>query len=67
MRAVLQLPKFVHTADELENDLEAWLYLFRNPQSIDVNDLPARLNQPIFRRAIKELEMLTQDEQERLR
>jgi hypothetical protein len=54
MRAVLQLPKFVHTADELENDLEAWLYLFRNPQSIDVNDLPARLNQPIFRRAIKE-------------
>jgi hypothetical protein len=32
-----------------------------------VDHLPARLNQPIFRRAIKELEMLTQNEQERMR
>jgi predicted transposase/invertase (TIGR01784 family) len=63
---VLQLPKFVHGADELENDLEAWL-LFRNAELIDVDHLPARLSQPIFRRAIKELEMLTQDEQERMR
>jgi predicted transposase/invertase (TIGR01784 family) len=64
---VLQLPKFVHAADELENDLEAWLYLFRYPQSIDPDHLPARLNQPIYRRAIQELEMLTQDDQERMR
>jgi hypothetical protein len=34
---------------------------------IDVDHLPARLNQPIFCRAVKELEMLTQDEQERMR
>jgi predicted transposase/invertase (TIGR01784 family) len=64
---VLQLPKFIRQADKLENDLEAWLYLFRNPESIDLDHLPARLNQPVFRRAIKELEMLTQDEQERMR
>jgi predicted transposase/invertase (TIGR01784 family) len=64
---VLQLPKFVHAADELENDLDAWLYFFRNPELIDVDHLPSRLNQPIFRRAIKELEMLTKDEQERIR
>jgi hypothetical protein len=34
---------------------------------IDVDHLPAKLNQSIFRRAIEELEMLTQDEQERIR
>jgi predicted transposase/invertase (TIGR01784 family) len=64
---VLQLPKLVQGPDELRDDLEGWLYLFRHPESIDEDHLPARINQPIYMRAIKELEMLTKDEQERLR
>jgi predicted transposase/invertase (TIGR01784 family) len=64
---VLQLPKFARKADELESDLDAWLYLFRHAESIDVDHLPARLSQPVYRRAIEELEMLTQDDQERMR
>jgi hypothetical protein len=64
---VLQLPKLVKGPDELRNDLEGWLYLFRHPESIDEDHLPARIDQAIYLRAIKELEMLTKDEKERLR
>jgi predicted transposase/invertase (TIGR01784 family) len=64
---VLQLPKLDSGPNDLHDDLEAWLYLFRNPESIDPEHLPERINQPVYLRAIEELEMLTKDDQERMR
>ncbi len=64
---VLQIPKLDRGPDELRDELEAWLYLFQHPEAIDPEHLPAKMDQPIYREAIKELEMLTKDEIERER
>jgi predicted transposase/invertase (TIGR01784 family) len=64
---VLQLPKLVRKLEELGDDLQIWLYFFRNAASLDPAKLPAPLDQPIYRRAMKELEILTKDERDRIR
>ena len=44
-----------------------WLYFLRHAESFDVSYVPVELDEPVFQRAVKELERLTQDEIERER
>jgi predicted transposase/invertase (TIGR01784 family) len=65
---ILELPKFTKSATELVNDLEAWLYFLRHAEKMDTDALPAALEQhPQVRRALEELQMLTQTDLERER
>jgi len=65
---VLELPKFAKSAVELETDLDIWLYFLRHAEKIDTEAVPKALQeQPLVLRAIEELKMLTQTEQERER
>jgi predicted transposase/invertase (TIGR01784 family) len=64
---VLELPKFTKTADELTTSLDIWLYFLRHAAKMDTEALPAALQQPLVRRALEELKMMTQSEIERER
>lgn len=63
----LELPKFRKTPDELSDGLELWLYFLRHAEKMDTEAMPASLYQPLILKAFKELEMVTQDEIERIR
>jgi predicted transposase/invertase (TIGR01784 family) len=64
---VLELPKFKKTADELTSSLDIWLYFLCHAEKMDTEDLPAALrNSPVVR-AIEELKMLIQSDQDRER
>lgn len=62
---VLELPKFTKSADELANGLDIWLYFFWNAEKMDVAAVPTALQQPLVLRALEELQMLKQTDQER--
>jgi len=64
---LLQLPKFQRKLEEITTPLEHWLYIFQHGESMDPNQLPRQLSGASYHRAMKELEMLTQDETERER
>ena len=59
----LQLPYFLKEADECENDLERWIYVLRNMETI--NRLPWTAKSAIFKRLeeIAEVRALTKEEQ----
>jgi predicted transposase/invertase (TIGR01784 family) len=61
---ILELPKFTKSATELD----IWLYFLRHAEKMDTDALPAALERhPLVRRAVEELKMLTQTDQERER
>jgi len=63
----LELPKFQKSSEELVEGLEVWLYFLRHAEKMDTAAIPATLRQPLILKALKELEMVTQDEIERIR
>jgi len=65
---ILELPKFKKTADELDTDLDVWLYFLRHAAMMDTDSLPAAFQQrPPVLQALEELKMLAQTDQERER
>jgi len=65
---LLELPKFKKSADELASGLDIWLYFLRHAAKMDTEALPAALSQQaLVRRAVEELQMLTQTDLERER
>jgi predicted transposase/invertase (TIGR01784 family) len=64
---LLELPKFTKSATELASGLDVWLYFLRHAAKIDIDALPAPLQQPLVRRALEELKMLSQTDLERER
>jgi predicted transposase/invertase (TIGR01784 family) len=51
----LEMPKFVKQEDELETQFDKWLYVLRNLSSLQ--QIPARLQERIFRRVFEVAEM----------
>jgi len=64
---LLELPKFGRRLEELRSPEEIWLYFLRHIATMDADNLPAPLNEPVYRKATKELEMLTTDARDRER
>lgn len=65
---VIELPKFTKKAEELESDLDVWLYFLRHAAMMDTDNLPAAFQQrPPLLQALEELKMLTQTDLERER
>src|SRR5436190_1078120 len=64
---ILELPKFKKPETELANGLDRWLYFLRHAATIDVDEVPAQLRQPLILRAMEELKMLSQTDVERER
>ena len=64
---ILELPKFKNSADQLKPGLDIWLYFLRHAEKMDSAALPRTLEQPLVRRALEELSMLTQTDLERER
>ena len=62
-----ELPKFRKTPDELDEDIDSWLYFLRHAEKMDTEAVPIPLQRPMILRALKELEMVTQDEIARIR
>jgi predicted transposase/invertase (TIGR01784 family) len=63
----LELPKFGRAADELADPLDVWMYFFRHAEELDSDTLPAALNTPEIHHALEELNVLSQNDQERER
>ncbi len=64
---LLELPKFDLRVEQLRTPEEKWLYFLRHAATLDPDSLPAPLDEPVFRKAAKELTMLTRDALERER
>jgi predicted transposase/invertase (TIGR01784 family) len=64
---ILELPKFKKEPTEVTSGLDRWLYFLRHAEMMEVETLPAALQQPLVQRALEELKMLTQTDQERER
>jgi len=62
---LFQLPRFTKSAQELSNSLDVWLYFLRYAEKIDTEELPVGLDFPLVHRAMEELKMLAQNDQER--
>ncbi|HEX3151401.1 MAG TPA: Rpn family recombination-promoting nuclease/putative transposase [Gemmataceae bacterium] len=62
-----ELPKFQKSAEQLGAGIEAWLYFLRHAEKMDTEAVPAALQTPSILRALRELEMVTQDEIQRIR
>lgn len=58
----IELPKFVKTAEELETDLDRWLYILKNMSSMD--KIPVYLRKPIFEKLfnVAEYSKLTKED-----
>lgn len=64
---ILELSKFVKTADELTTTLDRWLYFLRHATSLDIESLPEPLDVAEIRWALGDLTMISQNELERER
>ena len=64
---IVELPKFMKSDAELTTRLDSWLYFLRYAEKIDTESLPPALQQPLFKFAMEELHVVTQDEIERER
>jgi predicted transposase/invertase (TIGR01784 family) len=58
---LFQLGNFTKTADQLESDLDLWLFVLNNGKGLDLEKLPARLRVPEIQEALEVWAMLTQD------
>jgi predicted transposase/invertase (TIGR01784 family) len=64
---VVELPKFALRAEELSTPFDIWCYFLRHAATLDTANLPAALDNPIIRRAMEVLNVLSQTELERER
>lgn len=65
---LLELPKFTKSEAELSSGLDSWLYFLRHAEKIDTAAPPAAFQQqPLVLRALEELKMLAQTDEERER
>jgi predicted transposase/invertase (TIGR01784 family) len=64
---LLELPKFHGGLEDLCEPLEKWVYFFQHAETMDPDALPAQFEESVYHRAMKELNMLTQDALERER
>jgi predicted transposase/invertase (TIGR01784 family) len=64
---MLELPKFTRSADELQSELDPWLYFLRYAEGLDTEALPPALQIPEIEHAMEVLTMLTQSDLERER
>src|SRR5262249_13727287 len=64
---LLELPKFTRPAAELATPLDRWLFFLRQAASLDTDALPEALAVPEIRRAMKELEVISQSDLDRER
>ena len=62
---LFQLLHFTKTVNELETDLDLWLYVLNNGMGLDTEDLPAKLRVPEIIEALEEWAMLTEDRMKR--
>jgi predicted transposase/invertase (TIGR01784 family) len=58
---VFQLPQFTKSADDLQTDLDLWLYVLNNGRGLDLASLPRRLRVVEVEEALEALAVLTQD------
>jgi predicted transposase/invertase (TIGR01784 family) len=58
---LFQLGNFTKTADQLESDLDLWLFVLNNGKGLDLEKLPASLRVPEIQEALEVWAMLTQD------
>jgi predicted transposase/invertase (TIGR01784 family) len=64
---LFELPKFNRREVEIKSGIDIWLYFLQNAEHMDLNALPAVLSTPLYRKALKELDMLSQTDLERER
>jgi predicted transposase/invertase (TIGR01784 family) len=64
---ILELPKFNKQVEQLATPLDRWLYFLRHAQALDADALPALLDMPDVRWAMRDLMMITQSEIDRER
>jgi predicted transposase/invertase (TIGR01784 family) len=65
---VIELPKFAKVEHELGTELEKWLYILRHAEKMDTEAVPAAFQgSPMILRALEELKMLAQTDEERER
>ncbi len=58
----LEMPKFNKTVDELETHFDKWLYIIKNLDKL--TDIPAKLQERIFKKLFKQAEIANYDESE---
>jgi predicted transposase/invertase (TIGR01784 family) len=58
---VFQLRHFSKTVDELETDLDLWLYVLNNGKGLDLDNLPLKLRVAEIEEALEAWAMLTQE------
>jgi predicted transposase/invertase (TIGR01784 family) len=59
---LFQLRHFTKAAEELETDLDLWLYVLNNGKGLDLDNLPDKLRLPEIQEALEAWNMLTQDQ-----
>jgi predicted transposase/invertase (TIGR01784 family) len=62
-----ELPKFRKGPAELSPGIELWLYFLRHAEKMDTEAVPPALRTPLILKALRELEMVTQDDIQRIR
>ena len=58
---LFQLSHFTKTSEELESDLDLWLYVLNNGKGLDLEQLPRKLRVAEVEEALEALAMLKQD------
>jgi predicted transposase/invertase (TIGR01784 family) len=58
---VFQLRRFTKTVDELETDLDLWLYVLNNGKGLDLDSLPLKLQVAETKEALEAWAMLTEE------
>jgi len=61
----LELAKFQDSENQLENDLERWLYFLKNGEEIDPDAVPEEIDVPEIRQALEVLNVISQTERDR--
>jgi predicted transposase/invertase (TIGR01784 family) len=59
---LFQLAHFTRMADELETDLDLWLYVLNNGKGMDTENLPSKLRVAEIEEALEAWAMLTEDQ-----
>jgi predicted transposase/invertase (TIGR01784 family) len=64
---IIELPKFTLRIDQLENELHRWCYFLKHGPELEPKGLPHTLKNPPIEKAVEVLEIMTQNDLERLR
>lgn len=63
---VIELPKFEIDVNSISSPLERWCYFLKHGKELEPGELPARLKSSEIERAVEVLEIMTQNDRERL-